>query len=59
MLTLDKPGQCTITQEGTCTPPSGATRQDMYRLIYDTVTAQDPDLSGAAVGFFFLEPNQL
>ncbi|MFG3364700.1 hypothetical protein ACGF0K_06955 [Streptomyces sp. NPDC048156] len=59
VLTLNKPGELTVTQEGTCTPPPGATRQDMYRLLYDAVTSQDPDLSGAAVGFFSLEPNRL
>ncbi|MFE6801542.1 hypothetical protein ACFVEN_07645 [Streptomyces sp. NPDC057681] len=59
VLTLNKPGELTVTQEGTCTPPPGATRQDTYRLLYDAVTSQDPDLSGAAVGFFSLEPNRL
>lgn len=59
VLTLDKPGEYMVTQEGTCTPPSGSTRPDMYRLLYDAVTSQDPDLSGAAVGFFSLEPNRL
>ncbi|WP_405635282.1 hypothetical protein OHB53_18325 [Streptomyces sp. NBC_00056] len=59
VLTLNKPGELMVTQEGTCTPQPGATRQDMYRLLYDAVTSQDPDLSGAAVGFFSLEPNRL
>ncbi|MFD7201266.1 hypothetical protein [Streptomyces sp. NPDC059893] len=59
VLTLNKPGEFTVTQEGTCTPPPGATRQDMYRLLYDAVTTQDPNLSGASVGFFSLEPNRL
>ncbi|MFB6680265.1 hypothetical protein ACFCWG_49380 [Streptomyces sp. NPDC056390] len=59
VLTLNKPGELTVTQEGTCTPPPGATRQDMYRLLYDAVTTQDSNLSGASVGFFSLEPNRL
>ncbi|MFJ3989914.1 hypothetical protein ACIPWY_14810 [Streptomyces sp. NPDC090032] len=59
VLTLNRPGEVTVTQEGTCTPPPEATRQDMYRLLYDAVTSQNPDLSGAAVGFFSLEPNRL
>ncbi|MFD8393077.1 hypothetical protein ACFV2N_28710 [Streptomyces sp. NPDC059680] len=59
VLTLDKPGQFMVTQEGTCTPPPGHSRQDMYRLIYQAVTANDPDLAGASVAFFSLEPNRL
>ncbi|MGW6270428.1 hypothetical protein [Streptomyces sp. NPDC055060] len=59
VLTLIRPGEVTVTQEGTCTPPPGSTRQDMYRLLCDAVTSADPDLSGAAVVFFSLEPNRL
>ncbi|MDQ1047389.1 hypothetical protein [Streptomyces sp. V4I2] len=59
VLTLEKPGRFSMTQEGTCTPPPGSTRQDMYRLIYQSITSQDPQLAGASVGFFSLEPNRL
>ncbi|WP_371670071.1 hypothetical protein OG985_21995 [Streptomyces sp. NBC_00289] len=59
VLTLEKPGRFSMTQEGTCTPPPGSSRRDMYRLIYQSVTAQDPNLSGASVGFFSMEPNRL
>ncbi|MFD8391187.1 hypothetical protein ACFV2N_18810 [Streptomyces sp. NPDC059680] len=59
VITLEKPGLLSMTQEGTFTPPPGSTRQDAYALIYRAVTSQDPDLNGASVGFFMLEPNQL
>ncbi|MEY9488998.1 hypothetical protein RKD26_004792 [Streptomyces calvus] len=59
VLTLEKPGQFMVTQEGTCTPAPGKTRQDMYRLLYNAVTAHDPALAGASVTFFLLEPNRL
>ncbi|WNM29538.1 hypothetical protein RKE30_03580 [Streptomyces sp. Li-HN-5-11] len=59
VITLEKPGLFSVTQEGTFTPPPGSTRQDAYRLIYRAVCDQDPDFPGASVGFFTLEPNQL
>ncbi|TWV37745.1 hypothetical protein FRZ03_24855 [Streptomyces misionensis] len=59
IITLEKPGLLSATQEGTFTPPPGGTRQDAYRLIYRSVTDQNPALNGASVGFFLLEPNQL
>ncbi|MYS46063.1 hypothetical protein GTY23_33695 [Streptomyces sp. SID5998] len=59
VITLEKPGWLSVTQEGTFTPPPGSTRQDAYLSIYRAVTSQDPDLNGASVGFFLLEPNQL
>ncbi|WP_217215433.1 hypothetical protein [Streptomyces sp. AC550_RSS872] len=59
VITLEKPGQFSMTQEGTFTPPPGSTRQDAYLAIYQAVTAQNPRLKGASVGFFLLEPNQL
>ncbi|MEU5973661.1 hypothetical protein [Streptomyces sp. NPDC047315] len=59
VLTLEKPGLFSMTQEGTFTPPPGSSRQDAYQLIYRTVTEKDPKLRGATVGFFLLEPNQL
>jgi hypothetical protein len=58
VITLEKPGLFSVTQEGTFTPPPGSTRQDAYRLIYRTLCDQDPDYHGASVGFFTLEPNQ-
>ncbi|MCX4575904.1 hypothetical protein ABZT03_04435 [Streptomyces sp. NPDC005574] len=59
VLSLEKPGLLSMTQEGTCTPAPGATRKDMYQQLYQAVTAQDPALSGATVLFFSLERNQL
>ncbi|MGW5479687.1 hypothetical protein [Streptomyces sp. NPDC004008] len=59
LITLEKPGRLSMTQEGTITPPPGSTRQDAYLLIYRAVTEQDSALHGASVGFFLLEPNQL
>ena len=59
VLSLEKPGRFSMTQEGTCTPPPGATRADMYQRLYQAVTAEDPNLSGATVAFFSLERNQL
>ena len=59
VLTLEKPGQFSSTHEGTVTPPAGSTRQDAYRRIYEAVTARNPMLSGASVGYFLLESNQL
>ncbi|PWI15569.1 hypothetical protein DI272_16360 [Streptomyces sp. Act143] len=59
VLTLEKPGQFSMTQEGTFTSPPGSTRQDAYVAIYRSVTEQDPHLRGASVGFLQLEPNQL
>lgn len=59
VLTLEKPGRFSMTQEGTFTPAPGSTRQDAYLAIYRSVTEQDPNLRGASVGFFALEANQL
>ncbi|MEU0443444.1 hypothetical protein ABZ202_27545 [Streptomyces sp. NPDC006186] len=59
VITLEKPGRLSFTQEGTFTPPPGATRQDAFRHIVQSVFDQYPHLKEAAVGFFLLEPNQL
>ncbi|MFK0114227.1 hypothetical protein [Streptomyces sp. NPDC091217] len=59
ILTLEKPGWFSMTQEGTFTPPPGTTRQDVYRFLYEAVTEQDADLHGASVGYFELTSNQL
>ncbi|MCG7204143.1 hypothetical protein [Streptomyces arenae] len=59
ILTLEKPGRFSVTQEGTFTPPPGSTRQDVYHFIYRSVTEQDANLRGASVGYFELASNQL
>ncbi|MGW3442010.1 hypothetical protein [Streptomyces sp. NPDC001076] len=59
ILTLEKPGRFSMTQEGTFTPSPGSTRQDVYHFIYQAVTEQDANLRGASVGYFELAPNQL
>ncbi|MFJ3775017.1 hypothetical protein ACIPX0_25310 [Streptomyces sp. NPDC090075] len=59
ILTLEKPGRFSLTQEGTFTPSPGSTRQDVYHSIYRSVTEQDANLRGASVGYFELASNQL
>lgn len=44
---------------GTCTPPPGATRLDMFNDIVDTIIKEYPRVSGAAVLAFDIQPNQL
>ncbi len=59
VLTLEKRDQPSLTAEGTCTPHPGSTRQSVYRMLYDAVTAKNPRMAGAVVTFFLVEPNRL
>ncbi|GLW00303.1 hypothetical protein [Streptomyces lavendulae] len=59
ILTLQIPGEVTVTDSGTWTPPAGATRYDVFAAIRTYVIAQHPPLSRANTLFFSLEPNQL
>ncbi|MGW4687694.1 hypothetical protein ACWEPM_22725 [Streptomyces sp. NPDC004244] len=59
ILTLDLPGRAAATQYGTWNPHPGETRLDVFLAIKQEITRRHPELSGAVVSFFSLEPNQL
>jgi hypothetical protein len=59
LMTLEVPGYASFTTDGTFTPPAGATRQDVYTHLRDYVTEDKPDMRGANVTYFLLEPNHL
>lgn len=47
------------TQRGTLTPTEGATRSAVFEDIFRGITGRYPELTGASVLFFTLEPNRL
>ncbi|MFJ6772634.1 hypothetical protein ACIQOV_16985 [Kitasatospora sp. NPDC091257] len=63
LITLQRPVErgvlATFTTEGTYTAKPGATRQSAYREIRALLDRQHPELAGANVLFFSLEPNRL
>lgn len=52
-------GVSTHHRSGTCTPQPGDTRLDMFRMLHAHVNETSPDLAGAAVTAFDIQPNQL
>lgn len=63
VITLEKPirpGVCANASfAGTITPRPDATRIDIYQELYQNSINRHPELDGASVLFFSLEPNQL
>ncbi|MEV7592583.1 hypothetical protein AB0O42_20140 [Streptomyces sp. NPDC089922] len=59
VLTLEKPGRGLTTAHGTVTPPTGATRFDVFRTLLDYVVSQNPQMSSGNCVFFTLELNRL
>ncbi|MFF2749508.1 hypothetical protein ACFVVA_28700 [Kitasatospora sp. NPDC058048] len=62
LITLQKPlsyGVSTLTLNGVLTPEPGETRQSAYRKIRNSIDRQEPDMVGANVLFFSLEPYRL
>ncbi|MFJ1757313.1 hypothetical protein [Kitasatospora sp. NPDC088134] len=63
ILTLQRPipggGSGVATSSGTCNVPPGLTRHDVYTQLLANAVAADPQLAGAAVLFFDLQPNRL
>ncbi|MFI5548837.1 hypothetical protein [Streptomyces sp. NPDC051738] len=59
VMSIEKPGLASATQSGTYILRPGDTRQDAYNEIYGAVTDAHPNLRGATVLFFSLEPNRL
>lgn len=47
-----------VTASGTCVPPPGYTRQDMFDLLYER-TVRQAKATDAYVLFFSLEPDEL
>jgi phospholipid N-methyltransferase len=63
VLTLQKPlphgaGFMVTTSNGHCSPVR-VTRHDVYQWLYGEVVRHSPELAGASVLFFDLQPNQL
>jgi hypothetical protein len=48
-----------VTFQNAITPPTGWTRQQVYKTLYGQLTEEHPELQGAQTLFFSLEPNQL
>ncbi|MFJ9605451.1 hypothetical protein ACIRS1_03745 [Kitasatospora sp. NPDC101176] len=62
VITLQKPlahGLATVTVDGTYSAQPGDTRPIAYRKVRTWVDEQDPDMAGANVLFFSLEPYRL
>ncbi|RST19342.1 hypothetical protein E2C00_08485 [Streptomyces sp. WAC05374] len=59
VMTVELPGRAMQTLSGTWTPPQGATRHDVFSAIKADIGRQDPEMGGANVVFFSLEPNHL
>ncbi|MGA5130820.1 hypothetical protein ACPCTO_13525 [Streptomyces olivoreticuli] len=59
VMTVAMPGRASTTGYGTTTPPPGTTRHDVFIAIKDGIVKRYPELRGADVVFFALEPNQL
>ncbi|GAA5615648.1 hypothetical protein CP981_17540 [Streptomyces platensis] len=59
VITLEKPGRVSGSWYGAYTPPAGATRHDVFTVLKSGIEAENPELAGATVIFFALEPNQL
>lgn len=63
VLTLEKPLgpglSANASFAGTLTPNTGTTRAHVYQDLYQDYTRLHPELAGASVLFFSLEPNQL
>lgn len=49
----------TSHRSGTFTPSNGATRTDMFGRILSTLQEQSPELEGAAVISFDIQPNHI
>jgi hypothetical protein len=47
-----------VTASGTCVPPPGYTRQDMFDLLYER-TVREAKATDAYVLFLSLEPDEL
>ncbi|MEU8512522.1 hypothetical protein AB0C76_13130 [Kitasatospora sp. NPDC048722] len=62
LITLQKPighGLSVVTMDGAYTVQPGDSRAIAYRKIRAWVDAKNPDMAGANVLFFSLEPNRL
>ncbi|MEU4271279.1 hypothetical protein [Streptomyces sp. NPDC026092] len=59
VLTLDLPGRIAGSWQGTVTPGSGDTRQDVFVMLREHISESSPEFARANVVFFSLEPNQL
>ncbi|MBM4794607.1 hypothetical protein HXP44_21710 [Streptomyces sioyaensis] len=59
VITLEKPGLASGSWYGVYTPPVGATRHDVFKVLKSGIEAENPELAGATVIFFALEPNTL
>lgn len=61
-MTLNRPlkdGEANFMSSGTITPPPGTTRCDVYDELIARSIRLHPELAGASVLFFCLEPNTL
>jgi hypothetical protein len=52
-------GVSTHFRSDTCTPEPGATRLDMFKALLAQVERDCPELAGAAVTAFDIQPNHL
>ncbi|OEJ40136.1 hypothetical protein AR457_16450 [Streptomyces agglomeratus] len=59
IITLQVPGGASATGHGTFTPPAHWTRRDAFRAVLAEMYKDAPELTGANVLFFSLEPNRL
>jgi hypothetical protein len=62
VITLQKPtprGMAVNTQYGVIQPDPGATRRGLFEQVRREIDQQFPELSGANVMFWSLEPNEL
>lgn len=62
VITLEAPhgtGKAAHTSQGTLTPAPGYTRANAFTDIYTALVDRNPQLRGANVVFFTLEPNAL
>lgn len=46
-------------RSGTCTPPRGATRFDMFELLLESVRGEEARLQNATAVAFDIQPNKL
>jgi hypothetical protein len=64
ILTLQKPmrsgvGLAVSTSAGHCTPSAGMTRYDVYQWLIADLVRHSPELAGASVLCFDLQPNKI
>ncbi|MGW8528964.1 hypothetical protein [Nocardiopsis sp. NPDC055824] len=62
VITLQKPiynGFANRTNYGTLTAAPGETRERLFQQVIDLIISKVPEMAGANVLFFSLEPNEL